>query len=167
MFDNRIPHLLETNFLPCNLIKEVKEGIMQAAEQIQKGMLLGELNAKFTANAIKEITPIGLRFEYNSTGPFAGVFNAHMTHTNNVFLRDDGTMDWESKGFWHTPEGDHILSISHGTGKETGPNTSKAEGEIVFTTRSPKLSWLNNKKFRVEVTGSLLTAEEHVKIFAL
>ncbi len=136
-------------------------------QQIEKGMLLGELTAKLVSNTIREITPVGLRFEYNSTGQFAGVFNAHMTHTNNVFLRDDGTMDWESKGFWHTPDGDHILSISHGTGKTTGPVTSTAEGEIIFTTRSLKLSWLNNKKFRVEVTGSLLTGEENAKFFAL
>jgi hypothetical protein len=82
---------------------------MQA--QIEKGMLLGEVKAKFIANTIKEITPFGARFEYNAVGQFAGVFTANLSHTNNVFLKNDGTMDWESKGFLSMIDGNLILSI--------------------------------------------------------
>jgi hypothetical protein len=49
----------------------------------------------------------------------------------------------------------------------TGPGTSMAEGEVIFMTQSPKLSYLNNKKWRVEVTGNGATGEEQAKFFAL
>ncbi len=76
-----------------------------------------------------------------------------------------------SKNVWSIIErtlGEEIvLGISHGTGKVTGPSTGIGEGEFSFVTQSPKLSWLNNRKWRVEVTTNNLTREDHVKFFAL
>lgn len=136
-------------------------------KEIEKGALLGEFEGKFQTDTLKEVTPLGHKFEYYAVGHFAGIFDANASHTNNVFVKDDGTVEWESKGFLSTTDGEQILEVSRGTGRLTGPGTSRAEGEGVFMTRYPKLSWLNNKKFRLEITASFLTGEEKAKIFAL
>jgi hypothetical protein len=138
---------------------------MQA--QIEKGTLLGEMRTKATPITIKEITPFGVRVEYNDTGQFAGTYSANVNHTYTVFLKNDGTFDWEAKDLQFTKEGDFIVAIGHGTGKMSGPTTSKAEGEGIYMTQSPKLSWLNNKKWRVECTSDMATSEIYGKFFAL
>jgi hypothetical protein len=144
---------------------EVKESIMQA--QIEKGTLLGEGRVKWTPFTIKEITPFGVRVEYNASGQFAGTYSANVNETFTVFLKNDGTFDWEVKELQFTKEGDSIVVTAHGTGRSTGPSTSKAEGEGIYMTQSPKLSWLNNKKCRVEATGDMATSEIYGKVFAL
>ncbi len=140
---------------------------MQAQAEIEKGTLLGETRAKAAPMTIKEITPFGIRAEYNDFGQFSGVFTANINDTITSFLKNDGTFDCEAKGLWYTKEGDFIVATAYGTGKMAGPTTSKLEGECVFMTQSPKLSWLNNKKWRVEVTGDMATGESHGKVFAL
>lgn len=56
----------------------------------------------------------------------------------------------------------------HGTGSFEMAG-GKFEGEAVFITRSPKLSFLNNKRGRVEATvrGNQTAREIHLRIFAL
>jgi hypothetical protein len=138
---------------------------MQA--QIEKGMLLGEIREKIAPTTIKEITPFGIRFEYNAVGVFTGLYSANVNDTCTMFMKNDGTFDGEVKGLQYTKEGDFIVVTAHGNGKMTGPTTSKAEGEVVFMTQSPKLSWLNNKKFRFESIGDIATGESYGKFFAL
>jgi hypothetical protein len=135
--------------------------------QMEKGTLLGETRAKATPMTIKEITPFGIRAEYNDVGEFAGVFNANINDTVTGFLKNDGTFDWEVKALWTTKEGDFIVGNAYGTGKMTGPSTSFGEGEVLFMTGSPRLSYLNNKKYRAEVTSDNATGESHAKFFAL
>jgi hypothetical protein len=145
---------------------EVKEGIMQA--QIEKGTLLSEYHEKATTETIKEITPYGVRLEVNTRGDVAGPsYTGHSVHTISEFLKTDGTVDWESKGLETTTEGGIVIAMFHGTLRMTGPNTYKSEGEGIYTTQSPKLSWLNNKKCRVEGTADALTGEFYAKVFAL
>jgi len=140
---------------------------MQAQEQIEKGTLLGEDRVKATPMTIKEVTPFGIRIEYNNVGEFKGVYNANVNDTVTGFLKNDGTIDWEVKGLQYTKEGDLVIFTGHGTGKVTGPTTNKGEAEIVFVTQSPKLSWLNNRKWRVDVTGDMATGESLGKFFAV
>jgi hypothetical protein len=140
---------------------------MMQVQQLEKGMLLGEMRTKVAPITIKEITPFGIGIEYNDVGEFVGVYNAKVNDTCTGFLKNDGTYDWEVKGIQYTKEGDSIVLTAHGTGKMTGATASIAEGECVFMTQSPRLSWLNNKKFRVECIGDLATYEDHWKIFAL
>ncbi len=137
------------------------------AAQLQKGALLGELSDKLTTTAIKEVNDFGVTFEYNAAGKFTGAFTAAYSKTNNVHMKNDGTMQWHSKAFLTTPEGDLILGHGEGTGKVTGPETFVAEGELIFITKSPKLSWLDHKKFRLDATGNPLTGEERTKFFAV
>ncbi len=167
MSDNRIPHLLETNLFGSNLM-EVNESIMQAQAQISKGALLNEAHLKTTTETIKEITPFGIRAEVNLTGEVVGPsYHARSVSTLLGLLKTDGTGDWEGKAYDITKEGDIVIGTSHGTLKMTGPYTNRSEGEIIFMTQSPKLSWLNNKKCRLEGTVDSLAGEVHVKIFAL
>ncbi len=136
--------------------------------QIEKGALLNEAHLKVTTETIKEITPFGIRLEANYAGEHVGPsFYSRSVSTVSAFLKTDGTYDWESKAVDTTKEGDIIVGTFHGTGRMTGPNTGKYEGEAIYTTQSPRLSWLNNTKCRLEGTGDMATGEDHVKIFAL
>ena len=136
-------------------------------QQIEKGTLLGEIREKTTTVTIKEITPFGIRMEGNAVEEFAGVYNASGYSSGTMFLKTDGTIDWEIKLIQSTNEGDLIIGNGHGTSRMTGPKTSAGEGEVIFMTQSPKLSWLNNKKCRVETTVDMATGESRAKIFAL
>lgn len=138
---------------------------MQA--QIEKETLLGEWRAKAAPLTVKEITPFGIKVEYNDVGQFSGVFTTTSYDTCAFFLKNDGTFDVEVKGLWATKEGDFIVVTAHGNGRMSGPTTSKADGEFIFMTQSPKLSWLNNKKYRAEITGDIATGESVGKFFSL
>jgi hypothetical protein len=135
--------------------------------QLQKGSLLGESRTKVAPYTIKEITPFGLKIERNDSGQFTGAYTANVSDTLTFFLKNDGTFDWESKALSYTKEGDFIIAHVHGTGRMNGPTSSTAEGEAIFMTQSPKLSWLNNRKFKVEATGDLATMEDRAKFFVL
>ncbi|MCL4518705.1 MAG: hypothetical protein M1587_05855 [Thaumarchaeota archaeon] len=138
---------------------------MQA--QIAKGSLLGELHTKTVTTTVKEITPFGLRTLQNTVGDFTGTYTAHHTATREMFLKNDGSFNWSSKFFQNTKDGDIIYGSAHGTGKMTGPTMSKGEGEVIFMTESPRLSWLNMLKGRVESSGDSATGETHFKTFVL
>ncbi len=138
---------------------------MQA--QITKGTLLGEVSSKAVTQTIKEITPFGVRLEINELGQFAGTFTASHNVTSTVYVKTDGTYDWDSKAMLSTNEGDIILGNGHGTGKMTGPKSHAGDGEGFFVTQSPKLSWLNNRKVRIEFTSDMATGETHDRFYAL
>ncbi len=139
---------------------------MQA--QIEKGALLCEVRAKVTTETIKEITPFGIRAEVNYVGEVAGAsYSGRHVESVSLFYKTDGTYDGEAKMLQSTNEGDVIVGTLHGAGRMTGPTTSKGEGEVIFMTQSPKLSWLNNRKCRVEWTTDSATGELHKKFFAL
>ncbi len=139
---------------------------MQAQKQIEKGTLLCEVHAKLTTETIKEITPFGIRVEFNFAGEAAGAsYSGRHAETALMFLKTDGTYDGEAKILQSTNDGDVIVGTFHGVGRVTGQTTSKGEGEVIFVTQSPKLSWLNNKKCRVEWTTN--STELDKKFFAL
>ncbi|MDG6996971.1 MAG: hypothetical protein JRN52_13710 [Nitrososphaerota archaeon] len=138
---------------------------MQA--QIGKGALLEELRTKITSSTMKEATPFGSIVEHNLVGEATGVFSARHTETITVFFKHDRAYEWDTKFSQTTNEGDFIVGTGHGTGKMTGPNSHEDEGEVLFMTQSPRLSWLNNKKARIESTGDMKTGETYEKIFAL
>ncbi len=141
---------------------------MQAQKKIEKGSLLGEAHYKDTSRTIKEVTPFGIELEANQAGEFTGgTYNAVHNSTTRAIMKNDGTYEWESRGLQSTTEGDIIVGNGHGTGRMTGPKSTSDEGEVVFMTQSPRLSWLNNKKFRIETEGDMSTGEYHSKFTAL
>jgi hypothetical protein len=137
--------------------------------QTQKtGELFGESKAKVTTTTVKEITPLGVRYEVNYGGQFAGsLYSARELGTITAFLKADGTMEWEVKEIASTAEGDVILASGRGTGKLTGPGMFWSEGEGVVMTQSKRLSSLNGMKLRVEGTSNQATGELQSKFFTL
>jgi len=139
---------------------------MQAQTQ-RIGELLGEIRGKTVSTSIKEITPFGVRVELNNVAQFVGAkYSAAHMETVNLFRKIDGTLEWELKAIETTPAGDSVVISGRGTGKSTGPTTLKAEGEFVYMTQSPKLSWLNETKGRLEVIANMATGEFENKVYS-
>ena len=110
---------------------------------------------------------MGVRLESNGQGQFSGKYSATDLTTVTVFLKTDGTSDWESKAIETTNEGDVVVINGRGTGKATSPTEVSYEGELVFMSLSPKLSWLNTTKGWVEGASNNATGEYHGRVFAL
>jgi hypothetical protein len=130
-----------------------------------KGDLLLEVNEKTVSTSVRDISPTGIKLEFNSQDTTKGKHKANGNSTVTVWLKTDGTSEWESKGIQTTTEGDFIAAWGKGTGKSTGPTTQAWEGELHFMTQSKKLSWLNNVTGWVEGEGNQATGESHGKIF--
>ena len=136
--------------------------------QTQKiGELLGEIRGKIVSRSIKDITPLGVRLELNNEAQFVGgKYSASHLETVNLFQNINGTLEWELKALQTAAEGDNVVIGGKGTGKVTGPTTLRAEGEFVYMTLSPKLSWLNETKGRLEVIANLATGEFENKVYS-
>ncbi len=116
---------------------------------------------------IRETSLMGVKLEINGQSQFSGKYNAAQIQTVSVFLKTDGTSDWESKGLQTTNEGDVIVVNGRGTGKATSPTETSFDGELVFMSLSPKLSWLNTTKGWVEGASNNATGEFNSRVFAL
>ncbi len=139
---------------------------MQAQTQMSKGELLYEIQGKTVTRTVKEITPHGVRLQMNDEGQATGKYNAGMINTVNVFLKPDGTNEWENKGIQTTRDGDFVVVSGRGTGRMANPTTATWQGEIAFMTQSPKLAWLNNTKGWVEGTGDMTQNTYQAKVYA-
>ena len=134
---------------------------------MQKGELLGELRGKMLSTTIKDITPLGIRLEINDQAQFTGTkYNANHMETVTVFQKTDGSSEWETKGIGMTKEGDMVVVSGRGKGKNTTPTSSTLDGDVVFMTQSPRLSWLNTTKGWVEGSGNQVTGEFSAKVYA-
>lgn len=131
-----------------------------------KGELLFEIQGKTVSSSVKEITPHGLRMEMNDESQTSGKFNGQGINTVNVFLKPDGTNEWEGKGFQTSREGDMIVMSSRGTGRMASPTNGQWQGEVFFMTQSPKLAWLNNTKGWIEGSGDMAQRTFHGKVYA-
>ncbi|TMI40356.1 hypothetical protein E6H23_07665, partial [Candidatus Bathyarchaeota archaeon] len=89
---------------------------MQSTTQMSKGELLFEIQGKTISSTIKEITPHGVRLEMNDEGQTTGKINGAAINTINIFLKPDGTNEWEGKALGTTREGDMLVMSSKGTG---------------------------------------------------
>ncbi len=139
---------------------------MQAQTLTSKGELLLELTGKTVTRTVKEITPHGVRLQMNDEGQAAGRYNAGFINTTNVFLKTDGTNEWENKGIQTTKDGDFVIVSGRGTGRMAGPTTGTWQGEVAFMTQSPKLAWLNNTKGWLEGSGDMATGTFQGKVYA-
>jgi len=130
-----------------------------------KGDLLLENTGKMVSTTVREISPTGIKLEINSQDTTKGKYKANGVSTTTVWMKTDGTSEWETKGVETTSEGELIAAWGKGTGKSTGPATQSWEGETHFMTQSKKHSWLNNVQGWVEGEGNQATGESHGKIF--
>ncbi|HXQ91418.1 MAG TPA: hypothetical protein VN739_00320 [Nitrososphaerales archaeon] len=136
--------------------------------QTQKtGELMGEIRGHIVSRSIKDITPLGVRLELINEAQFVGgKYTATHLETVNMFQKVDGTLEWESKAIETTVEGDFVAINGRGNGKVTGPTSLWAEGEFAYMTKSPKLSWLNGTKSRLEVDANMKTGEFELKVYS-
>ncbi len=139
---------------------------MEAQYVEAKGELLTEVRLKTTTVTVRDFTPSGARIDYNIQGEVKGKYNANHQETVSILAKPDGTYEGESKGIQLTPDGDTIFITTKGRGRNSGPNTLTAEGEVNFQTPSTKLAWLNSTKGRFEVTADLITGEIKGKVYA-
>jgi hypothetical protein len=139
---------------------------MQAQKEEERE-LIGETRGKTVTTTIKETSLLGIRLEVNYQGKTSGKFDSDDINTVTVFLKTDGTSEWEGKGIITTSEGDAVVVNGRGKGKATSPTEVSYDGEVVFMTVSPKLSWLNTTKGWVEGAANNATGEFHSRIFAL
>ena len=133
---------------------------------MSKGELLFEISGRTVSRTIKEITPHGVALQMNDESQITGRLNANAINTINVFLKADGTNDWEGKGILNTREGDMVIVSSRGTGQMANPTTGTWTGESFFMTQSPRLSWLNNSKGWIEGSGDMATGTFRGKVYA-
>jgi hypothetical protein len=112
--------------------------------------VLGELKNKFTCMTLKEFSEDGVIMQNNAVGEVNGRYNADHIETDDIKMKLDGTMEWESRGLDTTKEGDIILSQAKGIGKTEQVTQTTFKGEVSFITNSPKLSWLNKTKGYIE-----------------
>jgi hypothetical protein len=112
---------------------------------MEKKDMIAEIKERTNAVIIKEFNPDGALLEYNSTGEAKGKYHATHVETADVKMKMDGTNEWEIRAIEMTKEGDLIMISGKGTGQQ-----NNFTGEVTYMTNSPKLSWLNNTKARVE-----------------
>lgn len=139
---------------------------MQATTQVAKGELLFELQGKTSSWTIKEITPHGVKMQMNDEARSTGKLNGAQINTVDAFMKTDGTQDWESRALLNTPEGDMVIVSGRGTGRRPNPNLATWQGDLVFMSQAPRLSWLNNTKGWVEGSAEMAQGTYQAKIYA-
>lgn len=135
---------------------------------MEKKDLIVEINEKSTAVIIKEFSQTGAKIQYNAMGEVKGKYSGSHIETVDVFQKMDGTNEYEVRAIETTKDGDTIMLMGKGTGRqEMGSTTGTFKGECTYMTMSPKLSWLNNKKAWIEGSNDLKSGEANIKIYAM
>ena len=133
---------------------------------LEKGQLVGQVQEKSTTRTVKEVTPFGVKLELNLEGQFAGgMYEAQHIETVSAHLKMDGAMDFEAKAIETTTQGEVLVYVARGTGKQTGPTTFSGEAESLIMTQAPRLAALNNTIVTVEITANPASGEVQLKIF--
>jgi len=128
---------------------------------MEKKEMLVEIKEKTNAVIIKEFSQDGAMIQYNSSGEAKGKYHANHVETTDVKMKMDGTNEWESRAMEMTKEGDVIMIWGKGTGQQ-----NNFMGEVTYMTNSPRLSWLNNTKAKVEGMTDLKNNEATIKVWA-
>jgi hypothetical protein len=113
---------------------------------MEKKEMLAEIKEKINAIIIKEFNKDGAMMQYNSSGEVKGKYHGSHVETVDVMLQMDGSNMWEVKAMETTKEGDVVMIMGKGTGKQLSASTGSFEGEVTYMTNAPRLSWLNNQK---------------------
>jgi hypothetical protein len=114
-----------------------------------------EQHSKTVTTAVREITPDGIKLEFNYEGKTSGRVKAQTNGTTTVWAKPDGSSTWEDKLLGMTSNGDMFVAWGKGTGRMTTPGTTTWEGEVQTMSQSPGLSWLNNLRFKATGTADM------------
>ena len=128
---------------------------------MEKKEMLAEIKEKTNAIVIKEFSQDGAMIQYNSSGEVKGKYHANHVETTDVKMKIDGTNEWETKAIEMTKEGDVVMVTGKGTGQQ-----NNFMGEVTYMTNSPRLSWLNNTKAKIEGMTDLKSNEATIKVWA-
>ena len=129
---------------------------------MEKKDMIAEIKERTNAVIIKEFNPDGAMIEYNSSGEVKGKYHASHLETADVKMKMDGTNEWEMRAIEMTKEGDVVMISGKGTGQQ---NTFT--GELTYMTNSPRLSWLNNTKARVEGSTDMKNNEATLRVWQM
>jgi hypothetical protein len=127
---------------------------------MEKKEMLAEIKMKTDVVIIKEFSADGAMIEYNSNGEAKGKIHANHVETTDVKMKMDGTSEWESRAMEMTKEGDVIMISGKGTGRQ-----NSFTGELTYMTNSPRLSWLNNVKARVEGSTDMKNNQSTLRVW--
>jgi hypothetical protein len=127
---------------------------------MEKKDMIAEIKERTNAVIIKEFSPDGAMIEYNSSGEVKGKYHANHLETADVKMKMDGTNEWEMRAIEMTKEGDVVMITGKGTGQQ-----NNFTGEFTYMTNSPRLSWLNNTKARVEGSTDMKNNEATLRVW--
>lgn len=111
-----------------------RRDMMQTQAGKMKGELLVEIKGKMITTTIKEFAPTGAKLQINDTGEVKGKYNASHMETVDILAKQDGTNEWESRAIEVTREGDTVMIMSKGTGRQETATAGRWEGEVKFMT---------------------------------
>lgn len=133
-------------------------------KEVSKATPHARVEEKIVSTTIREITPFGIRLEFNLAGSVSGeLYSGNHIETLSLFQKTDGTFEAEAKAIESTKDGDVFVHSYSGKGRLTGPTTGHAEGEGIVVTQSKKFSQLNNARLRLEVDVDNATGDTVVK----
>ena len=133
---------------------------------MEKENMIADIKEKVAVIIIKEFNKDGAMMQYNSSGEVKGKYHGSHVETVDVNLKMDGSNTWEAKAMETTKEGDVVMIIGKGTGKQLSAMTGSFEGEVTYMTNAPRLSWLNNTKGWVEGMMDQKNGEATMKVYA-
>ena len=134
-------------------------------EKMENRELLVEIQEKTTAVIIKEFLQDGAKMQYNSMGEVKGKYSGSHIETVDVLVKTDGTNEWDVRAMENTREGDVIMIMGKGTGRQDSPTKGSFKGEVSFMTMSKGLAWLNSTKGWVEGITDLRNNEATLKVY--
>jgi hypothetical protein len=120
---------------------------------MEKREPIAELKEKIDAIIVKDFNQDSANLQYNSSGEVKGRYHAIHSETVDLNIKTDGTLNWEVRAAERTKEGDNIMISGNGTGMLEPGLTSSIKGQVVCTTNSSRISWLNN--LNVDVDGKI------------
>jgi len=135
-------------------------------EEISKSEPRAIVEEKVLSRTITEITPFGVRIEFNLEGRVSGeLYNGQHMETLSLFQKTDGTFESEARAIESTKDGDVFVMALRGNGRQTGLTTIHAEGVGIVMTQSKKFSQLNNAQLRIEANADIATGDVQLKYF--
>lgn len=132
---------------------------------MMKGEQILESHSKIASTSVREISQNGIKLEFNHQVQLTGKFEAQGPGTTTIWLKNDGTSEWEDKSIATTKEGDFVAMWGKGIGRPAGLTAQAWEGEVHFMTQSSKLSGLNSAKVWAEGTADQAKSESHGKFY--
>ena len=132
-----------------------------------KGVFLVNVKQKITSITIEVFSQDGVKLQYNAIGEITGKYSGRHLETIDVLRRQDGSNRWESRIVQTTIDGDVILILAKGIGKQDTPTTVRFQGEGTIMTQSRKFSELNSMKCWIEGTNDLENDEVDFTIYTM